>query len=439
MKEIYLAIDLGASSGRHIVGYKNENDELILDEVYRFKNSYEIINNHKVWNIDYLFKQIKLGIKEALKKYHQITSLSIDTWGVDYVLLKNNKEIYPVYCYRDERTKAVINQVHSLIPFKELYKITGTQFQEFNTIYQLYEDLISGRLNNADEFLMLPEYFIYKLTNIKVREYTNASTTGLFDINKKSFSKEIISRLGFNDNLFNKVNYPGENVGYLKEDVAKEVGGNVLVKLCATHDTASAIEGISLNKYVPYISSGTWSLLGVKLDKPITSEKALKFNYSNELGPTYVRFQKNIMGLWIIQNLSKEYNIDFINLVNLARKSSYKEIFDVNDSVFLSSNNMDQEIKNYFIKYNKIVPCSKEDVINSALHSLAYSYKVAIMELEEITSNNYKEIYIIGGGAKNKYLNELTSFYTSKKIIALEIEASSIGNLLVQMGGKSNE
>lgn len=439
MKEIYLAIDLGASSGRHIVGYKNENDELILDEVYRFKNSYEIINNHKVWNIDYLFKQIKLGIKEALRKYHKITSLSIDTWGVDYVLLKNNKEIYPVYCYRDERTKAVINQVHSLIPFKELYKITGTQFQEFNTIYQLYEDLISGRLNNADEFLMLPEYFIYKLTNIKVREYTNASTTGLFDINKKSFSKEIISRLGFNDKLFNKVNYPGEEVGYLKEDIAKEVGGNILVKLCATHDTASAIEGISLNKYVPYISSGTWSLLGVKLDKPITSEKALKFNYSNELGPTYVRFQKNIMGLWIIQNLSKEYNIDFINLVNLARKSSYKEIFDVNDSVFLSSNNMDQEIKNYFIKHNKIVPCSKEDVINSALHSLAYSYKVAIMELEEITSNNYKEIYIIGGGAKNKYLNELTSFYTSKKIIALEIEASSIGNLLVQMGGKTNE
>ena len=439
MKEIYLAIDLGASSGRHIVGYKNVNDELILDEVYRFKNSYEIINNHKVWNIDYLFKQIKLGIKEALKKYHQITSLSIDTWGVDYVLLKNNKEIYPVYCYRDERTKTVINQVHSLIPFKELYKITGAQFQEFNTIYQLYEDLISGRLNNADEFLMLPEYFIYKLTNIKVREYTNASTTGLFDINKKSFSKEIISRLGFNDKLFNKVNYPGEDVGYLKEDIAKEVGGNILVKLCATHDTASAIEGISLNKYVPYISSGTWSLLGVKLDKPITSEKALKFNYSNELGPTYVRFQKNIMGLWIIQNLSKEYNIDFINLVNLARKSSYKEIFDANDSVFLSSNNMDQEIKKYFIKHNKIVPCSKEDVINSALHSLAYSYKVAIMELEEITSNNYKEIYIIGGGAKNKYLNELTSFYTSKKIIALEIEASSIGNLLVQMGGKTNE
>lgn len=439
MKEIYLAIDLGASSGRHIVGYKNENDELVLDEVFRFKNSYEIINNHKVWNIDYLFKQIKLGIKEALKKYHQITSLSIDTWGVDYVLLKNNKEIYPVYCYRDERTKAVINQVHSLIPFKELYKITGTQFQEFNTIYQLYEDLINGRLNNADEFLMLPEYFIYKLTNIKVREYTNASTTGLFDINKKSFSKEIISRLGFNDKLFNKVNYPGEDVGYLKEDIAKEVGGNILVKLCATHDTASAIEGISLNKYVPYISSGTWSLLGVKLDKPITSEKALKFNYSNELGPTYVRFQKNIMGLWIIQNLSKEYNIDFINLVNLARKSSYKEIFNVNDSVFLSSNNMDQEIKNYFIKHNKNVPCSKEDVINSALHSLAYSYKVAIMELEEITSNNYKEIYIIGGGAKNKYLNELTSFYTSKKIIALEIEASSIGNLLVQMGGKTNE
>ena len=242
-----------------------------------------------------------------------------------------------------------------------------------------------------------------------------------------------------NFSLFNKVNYPGEDVGYLKEDIAKEVGGNILVKLCATHDTASAIEGISLNKYVPYISSGTWSLLGVKLDKPITSEKALKFNYSNELGPTYVRFQKNIMGLWIIQNLSKEYNIDFINLVNLARKSSYKEIFDVNDSVFLSSNNMDQEIKNYFIKHNKIVPCSKEDVINSALHSLAYSYKVAIMELEEITSNNYKEIYIIGGGAKNKYLNELTSFYTSKKIIALEIEASSIGNLLVQMGGKTNE
>lgn len=439
MKDIYLAIDLGASSGRHIIGYKNENNKLILDEVHRFKNSYVIVENHKTWNVDYLFDQIKLGIKKAIEKYHKISSLSIDTWGVDYVLLNNNKEIYPVYCYRDERTKPIINQVHKIIPFKELYKITGTQFQEFNTIYQLYVDLLNGRLSLADEFLMLPEYFIYKLTNIKVREYTNASTTGLFDINKKEFSEEIISKLGFKKSLFDKINYPGEVVGYLKDDIAKEVGGNILVKLCATHDTASAIEGISLNNYVPYISSGTWSLLGVKISKPITNIKAMEFNYSNELGPHYVRLQKNIMGLWIIQNLAKEYDINFTNLVNLARKSDYKNIFDVNDNIFLSTNNMDKEIKNYFYKRNENVPCSKEDVINSALHSLAYSYKIAIEELEEIVSHKFNEIYIIGGGAKNKYLNELTSFYTSKKIIALEIEASSIGNLKVQMGGKLNE
>ena len=429
----YLAIDIGASSGRHIIGYK-ENEGIKLEEIYRFPNSVKEEDGHLVWDIDNIFYHVLEGIKITLKKYQEIESMSIDTWGVDYVLLKDGAEVKPCYSYRDKRTKDVTRKVHEIIPFNELYKITGSQFQEFNTIYQLYCDKEMGRLDKADTFLHIPEYLMYRLTGVMVHEYTNASTTGLLDGRANNYSKDIIERLGLKKELFNELQKPGYVLGGFTSEVKEKVGGSIKVVLCATHDTASAVMGIPMEENAPYISSGTWSLLGIKTDKVITSDLAKCANFSNEYGPSYIRFQKNIMGLWIIQRLSKELNLDFSSMVEMARKSIYTNTFDVNDEVFLSSLNMKEEIINWFKKNNITLPKSDSDIINSSYHSLALSYQEAISELEEITETKYNYLYIVGGGAKNKYLNELTEMYTKHKVIALPIEATAIGNILCQMG-----
>lgn len=430
----YLAIDIGASSGRHIIGYKDESGCLQLDEVYRFKNGPTTLDGHLTWNINYLFKEVKEGIRLSLEKYVNIESMSIDTWGVDYVLLdKEDKEIYPCYCYRDSRTKEVIGKVHQILSFAELYRITGSQFQEFNTIYQLYSDKLSGRLTKAETFLFIPEYLMFKLTGVKRHEYTNASTSGMLDCITNSYSNEIIEKLGFNKKLFSDLSKPKTFVGYFKDEVAKEVNGNIKVVLCPTHDTGAAVEGIPMEGNNPYISSGTWSLLGIKLAEAINSKEAFEANYSNEYGPDYIRFQKNIMGLWIIQNLSKQLNLDFVEMIELAKGSQFEEIYDVNDNVFLASSNMRAEIIDWYRRNDLPLPQNDADVINATYHSLAYSYRQALDELELITKKRFDSLYIVGGGAKNMYLNDLTQKYTKKNVVALPIEATAIGNLLTQM------
>ena len=431
----YLAIDIGASSGRHIVGYI-KNDNLITHEVYRFTNGVKKNKDHLIWDVEYLFKEVKQGIKKALEQFPMIESMSIDTWGVDYVLLNGDTEIYPVYSYRDMRTKRIIPIVHDLISFDKLYEITGSQFQEFNTIYQLYDDKLAGRLDNVTDFLYIPEYLMYKLTGIKKHEYTNASTSGMMDAITNSYSKEIIKCLDFDCKLFKELSKPGTFIGYFKEEVVNEVGGNIKVVLCATHDTASAVEGIPMIKNAPYISSGTWSLLGIKVKNVINTCESKQANYSNEYGPDYVRFQKNIMGLWIIQCLSKQMNLDFPTMVQMSLESNYMELYDVNDDCFFASNNMKEEIINWFEKNNIKAPETDADLINTTYRSLANSYKKAIHELETITGEIYNDIYIVGGGAKNNYLNELTRKFTSKNVIALPIEATANGNILSQIRGE---
>ena len=437
-----LAIDIGASSGRHIVGYL-ENNKIKTIEVYRFKNGVKEENNHLVWDIDYLFEEVKKGIKVALNKYPNISSLSIDTWGVDYVLLdKNNQLIPPVYAYRDKRCDKIINEVHNIISQEELYKETGTQFQPFNTIYQLYTDKINHRLDNAYNYLMIPEYLIYLLTGKMIHEYTNASTTGLINIKTKEISNNIINKLGLKKELFTHLTKPGEFSCELKPCIKEEVNGNPIVKLCATHDTASAVMALDIDSSSIYISSGTWSLLGVKLDEKedgITSLDSSQANYSNEYGPNYIRFQKNIMGLWIIQLLQKQINLSFEEMNSLAAKSNYQEIFDVNDEVFLSpdTNNKNigikETISTWFKKHNKPLPINDSDYIYTCINSLAWSYKLAVKDLEKITNKQYKDIYIVGGGAKNQLLNELTKKYTNKEVYPLPIEATAIGNIKCQM------
>lgn len=428
-----LAIDIGASSGRHIVGWQ-ESDGIHTEEVYRFPNGMKTEGGHLVWDVEELFSHVVDGIRAALDRYADLSTLSIDTWGVDYVLMRGEEAMTPCYAYRDERTAQAIGQVHARIPFSDLYARTGIQFQPFNTIYQLYDDLTTGRLREATDFLMIPEYLMYRLTGVKRKEYTNATTTGMVNAYTRAFDPDIIRTLGFAPHLFPALSDPATKLGRLKPQIAAAVGGNPEVVLCATHDTGSAVEGIEMKENAPYISSGTWSLMGIKSRIPRTDEQSRLADYSNEGGVGYTRFQTNIMGLWIVQSLRRELcpDTDFGTIAEQARTSGFKGLFDVNDERFLAPRSMKAAIDSVFAE-GQACPLTVWDYFNTAYRSLAAGYDCAIRRMENALGETFRCLYIVGGGAKNAYLNELTEQFCHKKVIALPIEATAYGNLKIQL------
>ena len=417
----YLAIDIGASSGRHLVGWA-ENGELRTREVYRFSNGVKERDGHLVWDMEALSRYVREGIDKALGEFNEIESFAIDTWGVDYVLMRGEKPVLPCFAYRDSRTQAVIDEVHGIVPFEELYRRTGCQFQPFNTVYQLYEDKKSGRLEGVTGLLMVPEYLMWTLTGVKAREYTNATTQGLISASTGKFDREITDRLGLPRCLFPHLTMPGAVIGTYK---------GIKAVLCATHDTGSAVEGIPMDGTEPYISSGTWSLLGVKTPRPITDLNSMEANYSNEGGVGYNRYQKNIMGMWLINRLRGELcpDTDFGSIVDLARGSSNTATVDSEGQEFLAPESMVRA----FDAATGGALRTPGDYFNCALRSLALGYKKALEELEANTGRKYSKLYIVGGGARNGYLNELTEEATGKTVVALPIEATAIGNLKIQM------
>ena len=417
----YLAVDIGASSGRHIVGWM-ENGELKTEEMYRFPNGVTELNGHLTWDIDALLGHVKKGIEVSKAKYKEIESLSVDTWGVDYILLKGDETVYPCYAYRDSRTEEIIPEVHGSISFSELYRRTGIQFQPFNTIYQLYLDKKNGRLEGVTDFLMMPEYLMYRLCGNKAHEYTNATTGGMINAETGTYDAEIIQKLGLPETLFGTLSQPGTVIGEYE---------GIKCVLCATHDTGSAVEGIPMEGNHPYISSGTWSLLGVKTDKPITNASSELANWSNEGGVGYNRYQKNIMGMWLINRLRSEMCPDkpFGEIVAEAEASSFSETVDANAAGFLAPESM----KAAFDEALSMKPATVGDYFRCAYRSLALSYMNAVQELQHNTGNHYDRIYIVGGGAKNAFLNKLTEEASGKKVIALPIEATAIGNLKIQI------
>ena len=419
-----LAIDIGASSGRHIVGWL-EDGAISTKEVYRFPNGVTEQNGHLIWDIDALVGFVKAGIAEAKKAFPNITSVSIDTWGVDYVLLRGDEEVRPVYAYRDNRTETVIPQVHEKISFLQLYCHTGCQFQPFNSIYQLYADKMEGRLDGVTDFFMIPEYLMYKLCGAKAKEFTNATTTGMVNAQTGEFDETILEKLGYPRYLFPKLSQPGTVIGEYE---------GIPVILCATHDTGSAVEGISMDGNHPYISSGTWSLLGVKTPKPITDEESRKANYSNEGGVGYNRYQKNIMGMWLVNELRRDLcpDMPFSEIVKAAEESNCELLVDANAPEFLAPKSM----KEAFDEATDGKLDTIGDYFRCAYRSLAESYRLALSELERNTETTYKKLYIVGGGAKNAFLNRLTEEATGKQVIALPIEATALGNLKIQLEGK---
>ena len=416
-----LAIDIGASSGRHIVGWM-ENGQMRTEEVYRFANGVRREQGHLVWDTGALLREVKAGITAAKARFPVIASLAIDTWGVDYVLLNGDREVLPVYAYRDGRTEAAVPLAHERMPFAELYRRTGCQFQPFNSLYQLYADKLAGRLEKATDLLMLSEYLFWKLCGVKAREYTNATTTGLVSAATGEYDDEILKAMGFPPRLFPKLTRPGTVLG--------EYEGIPCV-LCATHDTASAVEGIPMEGNEPYLSSGTWSLLGVKTPRPLTGENSQKANWSNEGGVGYNRYQKNIMGMWLVNQLQKELcrGLGFGEIVRAAQQSSCDALVDANAPEFLAPISMKAA-------FDAVTGGALKDVggyFRCAFRSLAQCYGQALRELEENTGRSFEKLYIVGGGAKNAWLNQLTGEATGKTVIALPIEATALGNLKIQM------
>ncbi len=434
----YLAIDIGASSGRHIVGWE-EGTEVKTDEVYRFFNGMDSSDGELLWNTERLFSEVKNGMREAFAKYPKIESLSVDTWGVDYVLMKGEDEVTPTYAYRDPRTDASSEAVHAIIPHSELYERTGTQFNKFNTVYQLYADKCAGRLDGVTDFLYIPEYLMYKLTGVKSHEFTEASTSGLVNKDTLEYDEYIFEKLGLPKNLTAPLRQPGEHLGELLPKVAAEVGGNTKVVLCATHDTGSAVEAIDMAMNAPYISSGTWSLLGVKTPKAITDEKSRTTGYSNEGGVGYIRYQKNITGMWLVNSIKRDLcpEMSFKDIDAVVESSTYEGTFDINDEAFTAPENMAVAVSDYLAAHGYERPVEPKDYFRAAYRSMAQGYKQAIDDLEFNTGSTYSEIFIVGGCARCKYLNLLTEEATGKRVVALPIEATAIGNLKVQI--KSNK
>lgn len=430
MKTYYLAVDIGASSGRHLLSHI-ENGKLVLEEIYRFENNLVKSKDGLVWDIENLFSNVLNGIKKCKEIGKIPKSIAIDTWGVDYVLLdENKKEIKPCYCYRDSRTSAVIDEVESLVSPTELYAKTGIQKQNFNTIYQLYADKKNNRLKNAKYFLMMPEYLSFKLTGVCKNEYTNATTTGLVNANAKTWDADIIYALGLTEVPFLPLSLPSSHVGFLSEDIQKAVGFNCAVLFAPSHDTASAVCACPMADNDLYISSGTWSLIGTEITEPILNDSARKLNFTNEGGIDYhFRFLKNYMGMWLFQNIRRNLNksMTYDEMMELAKSSNSYKYFDVNDSTLVAPKNMIDAI-------GKLI--GSDDlglILNSAYHSLAKSYSEAVTEIEAVTGKRFNAIHIVGGGCQDVYLNALTRDYTGKSVTAGPIEATATGNIISQI------
>jgi len=439
MDKYYLAVDIGASSGRHMLAHMN-NGRMELEEVYRFPNGMVNKDGHLCWDVDKLFTEIIKGLKKCKELGKIPVYMGIDTWGVDYILLdEQNQVIGNTYGYRDGRTAGMDEKVYEIISPEDLYARTGIQKQIFNTIYQLMavKQQAPDDMAKADAMLMIPDYFQFLLTGVKKMEYTNATTGQLISATTNDWDYELIERLGYNRNIFAPTAMPGEYVGEFTGAVREMVGFNAQVVLPATHDTGSAVLAVPTNDdKAIYISSGTWSLMGVEQKEADCSSASMKANFTNEGGYDHrFRYLKNIMGLWMIQSVKKELTEDlsFAKLCDLASKETIPSIVDCNDECFLAPVSMIRAVQDFCKNSVQPVPQTAGEIAAVIYNSLAKCYGDTVKEIEAVTGLSSDTIYVVGGGANAEYLNRLTARYTGKTVMAGPTEATAIGNIMVQM------
>ena len=453
----YLAIDIGASSGRHILGHV-EDGRIVLEEIHRFDNKQVHRNGHDCWDMDNLWTGIVDGLNACKARGKIPAAVGIDTWAVDYVLLdRGGGMIGDAVAYRDSRTGGMDKAVEGIVPPTELYAKTGIQKQPFNTIYQLMalKQEHPEQLNQAESLLMIPDYFNYRLTGVKKQEYTNATSTNLVNAAEKRWDMELIKRLGLPAGLFGELSMPGTAVGELTEEMQELVGFNTTVVLPATHDTGSAFLAVpARDENAVYLSSGTWSLLGVENEAPITTEASRLQNFTNEGGAWHrFRYLKNIMGLWMIQSIRRELNgvsyvagkeskyatgrtYSFPDLIEEAKGAAdFPSVVDANDAGFLAPDSMIDAIKGWCGKSGQPIPETAGEIMQCVYRSLSKCYKDAIAGLSALTGKTYTSINIVGGGCQDMYLNQMTANATGLPVCAGPTEGTAVGNLIVQMIG----
>nr|WP_317428921.1 rhamnulokinase [uncultured Mitsuokella sp.] len=436
----YLAIDIGASSGRHILGWVDKG-KIRIEEIYRFENKLVKQNGHLCWDLDHLFYEVVEGLKKCKELDRIPESVGIDTWGIDFVLLdKNGSIIGNTVAYRDDRTKGMDKEVYKVISESELYGRNGIQKMLINTIYQLMaiKKETPKALEKAERFLMIPEYLNYRLTGVTMNEYTNATTTQLVNAKTQDWDFELLEMLGLPTKIFGELNMPKTLVGPLSREMAERVGFTTNVVLPATHDTGSAVMAVPTNSDDSiYLSSGTWSLMGIERLIPDCTEKSRQHNFTNEGGYHHrYRYLKNIMGMWMMQNLRREFKhkYTFEELYELAHIGRYfTSTVDVNDESFLAPDSMIKALQDYCEKTGQEKPETECELLYCVYKSLANCYAKTVAEIEEVTGRTYDTIHVVGGGCQDKFLDRLLVETTGKEVYAGPVEATAIGNIMAQM------
>jgi rhamnulokinase len=454
-KKRYLALDLGAESGRVILG-SLENNKLHLSEERRFTTgpiglptkypSQSVSSTQSdislVWDFPCFWQEIKEGIKSAQKK-GPINSIGVDAWGVDFGLLDRNGLLLSLpFHYRDQRTNGMMEEVFTKIPKERIFEITGIQFMPINTIYQLFSLSSSHApiLEIANKLLMVPDLINYWLTGKAVGEFTNNTTTQLFDSRKRTWSEEIISALGLPVTIFPEIVPPGTILGPMRQSLTDELNCNTKVIVPVTHDTGSAVAAIpdKAEDFI-WISSGTWSIVGMNTDQPIINDESYQSNFTNEGGVEGTfRFSKNVMGLWILQQckaqwkqMGRDYSYD--DLTRMANEAPHlKSFIDPDFNEFISPGEMIDKVKLYCQNTQQPVPETDGEVVRAVLQGLALRYRYVIESLERISGQKTSTIHIVGGGSKNRILNQFTADVTGRHVYSGPVEATAIGNIIVQ-------
>lgn len=442
MSKVYLAADFGGGSGRVIAGWL-EDGKLTMEEIHRFGNRQVHLGDHVYWDFPALFEDMKAGLKKAASKGYEVESIGVDTWGVDFGLIDRDGQLLgnPV-CYRDARTAGMTEKLFETLNPTEHYATTGIQVMEINTLAQLLSIKGTAQLEAAEHLLFMPDLFSYFLTGKATNEYCIASTSELLDAKRREWSWETIEALGLPKRIFGNIVMPGTVRGELRKDIAEETGlKDVKVIAVGSHDTASAVAAVPAiegDGPVAFLSSGTWSLLGIELPEPILTEEARQAEFTNEGGVGgRIRFLQNITGLWILQRLMAEWKErgeeqTFGELLPAAAQASISSIIPVADAAFTNPPSMEKAISDYCRQSNQPVPQTKGEFVRCLFQSLAKKYKDAIEGVNGLLPESLKRLHIIGGGSQNGLLNQFTADALGIPVWAGPVEATAMGNILVQ-------
>jgi rhamnulokinase len=434
------AVDLGATSGRVLLGYVG-HDELRLTDVARFKNSPVRTLDGLHWSVLELYRDVVEGLAAAVRQEPQLSAIGIDSWAIDYALLREGRLVGAPYSYRDERNIPAVEAAHALVPADELYRRNGLQHLPFNTLFQLTADRLAGTLEVADQFLLIPDLFAYWLTGTAVAERTNASTTGLLGVTTRDWDTDLAARLEIPGSLLPPLVEAGTALGALAPSAQRGIGDTrAIVTAVGTHDTASAVVAIpATGTDYAYISCGTWSLVGVELEAPVLSEASRAANFTNEGGVDgRVRYLHNVMGLWLLTECIRDWERDgtTISLPALLGQASAVTgpvpIFDADDETFLAPGDMPARIAAWLTAHDLPVPASRPELVRSILESLAAAYARSIRDATELSGHSVGVIHLVGGGSQNELLCQLTANATGLPVLAGPVEATAVGNVLVQ-------